>query len=532
MEKVWSTRDHLNTNEHWKLEKDGLEILKEIPEIAAMEYASLDKSDIERLKWAGIYAQRPKNGRFLVRVKLSSGAMTAEQARVIAGISRDFGADSIQITIRQCIQVHNLTQKDFPEVLRRLDAAGLTSVEGCGDVPRNILGNPLMGIDPEELFDTTDIVKEAAEALIGNPEFSNLPRKYKISISANPRDTGFARINDIAFVPAVRRRQGEVQNGFHVYVGGGLSSNPMLAEKLSFFIRPEETLSVIRAVALIFRDYGYRESRTHCRLKFLVQDWGKEKLEKTIESYTGPLLRGGREYLHRWNYGRFHGFHRQKQEGLYYAGLNVPMGHMEAADLAALADLADRYGDGTMRTTNSQCVILANIPERNLASLREEPLLEKFRPDPGYFEGYAAACTGNRYCSFAPVDSKAVLGRLIASLEASFPEMDVPFRVNVTGCVHSCAHPQLADIGFTGGKMRWKDAVTDGYAVWIGGTLGRNAHFGYQLDGRVPEERLEAFTKSVVSLYLAERKRGEDFTIFAKRIGSEPFQKLLGDAAA
>ena len=279
MEKVWSTRENLNTNELWKLEKDGLEILKEIPEIAGMNYASLEKSDIERLKWAGIYAQRPKNGRFLVRVKLSSGAMTAAQARVIAGISKDFGADSIQITIRQCIQVHNLTQKDFPEVLRRLDAAGLTSVEGCGDVPRNILGNPLMGIDPEELFDTTDIVREAAEALIGNPEFSNLPRKYKISISANPRDTGFARINDIAFVPAVRKRQGSVQNGFHVYVGGGLSSNPMLAEKLSFFIRPEETLSVIKAVAFIFRDYGYRESRTHCRLKFLVQDWGKEKLE-------------------------------------------------------------------------------------------------------------------------------------------------------------------------------------------------------------------------------------------------------------
>ena len=532
MEKVWADRENLNVNEKWKLEKDGLEILKEIPEIAATDYASLAKSDIERLKWAGIYAQRPKNGRFLVRVKLSSGEMTAAQARVIAGISRDFGADSIQITIRQCIQIHNLTQQNFPEVLRRLDAAGLTSVEGCGDVPRNILGNPLMGIDPEELFDTTDIVRKTAEALIGNPAFSNLPRKYKISISANPRDTGFARINDIAFVPAVRKRQGVTENGFHVYVGGGLSSNPMLAEKLSFFIRPEETLSVIRAVAFIFRDFGYRESRTHCRLKFLVQDWGKEKLEKTIESYTGPLLRGGREYMRRWNYGRFHGFHKQKQPSLYYAGLHVPMGHMKAADLEALANLADEYGDGTMRTTNSQCVIVANIPERSLAALKAEPLLEKFRPDPGPFEGYAAACTGNRYCSFAPVDSKAVLGRLIASLEASFPKMDVPFRINLTGCVHSCAQPQVADIGLTGGKMRWKDAVTDGYAVWIGGTLGRNAHFGYQLDGRVPEERLEGFVKAVVALYLSERKRGEDFAVFVKRTGSEAFQKLLDDAAA
>ena len=234
-----------NRNEQWKHEKDGLEILKELPALAEKDFKEIDPGDVERLKWAGIYAQRPRDGHFLVRVKLPSGQLTAAQAKVLVDLAAAYGKGEIQITIRQAVQIHNITLRDAVDILPRLKAAGLSSVEACGDVPRTILGNPLAGVDAEELLDTRPLVEEVFRFFLGNRDFSNLPRKFKISISANPHDAGFARINDLAFVPA--RREGEA--GFVAYVGGGLSAEPHLAVRLPFFIRPAEVKAVAEAVA-------------------------------------------------------------------------------------------------------------------------------------------------------------------------------------------------------------------------------------------------------------------------------------------
>lgn len=299
-----------NRNEQWKHDKDGLEIIKEIPALADKAFKDIDPGDVERLKWAGIYAQRPRDGHFLVRVKLPSGQLTAEQAEVLAALAAEYGKDEIQITIRQAVQIHNITLRDACDILPRLSAVGLSSVEACGDVPRTILGNPLAGVDAEELLDTRPIVEEVFQFFLGNRAFSNLPRKFKISISANPHDAGFARINDIAFGPA--KREGEV--GFMVYVGGGLSAEPYLAERLPFFIRPAEVKAVAIAVATIFRDDGYREKRNHCRLKYLVADLGIETVAEKVEAQTGALLRGGEEITAPWNYGRFYGVHRRSRQ--------------------------------------------------------------------------------------------------------------------------------------------------------------------------------------------------------------------------
>ena len=317
-----------NRNEQWKHDKDGLEIIKEIPALADKAFKDIDPGDVERLKWAGIYAQRPRDGHFLVRVKLPSGQLTAEQAEVLANLAAEYGKGEIQITIRQAVQIHNITLRDACDILPRLKAVGLSSVEACGDVPRTILGNPLAGVDAEELLDTRPIVEEVFQFFLGNRAFSNLPRKFKISISANPHDAGFARINDIAFVPA--KREGEV--GFAAYVGGGLSAEPYLAKRLPFFIRPEEVKAVAIAVATLFRDEGYREKRNHCRLKYLVADLGAEAVAAKVEAQTGALLRGGEEVTAPWNYGRFYGVHAQKQAGLSYVGVHVTNGHIAAED--------------------------------------------------------------------------------------------------------------------------------------------------------------------------------------------------------
>jgi ferredoxin-nitrite reductase len=224
---TWRDRTDLSKNEYWKLEKDGLEILKELDRLSTTPFEQIDVSDIERLKWAGIYCQRPKNGKFLIRIKLPSGKLNAAQGHIIADLAEQYGQSELQITIRQCIQIHNLTLNEIPDIFRALDSVGLTTVEGCGDVPRNILGNPLMGVDPEELFDTEPIVDEAVRRFVGNPDYANLPRKYKLSFSANPHDVGYAGINDLAFVPAV---YGPAHTpGFHLRIGGGLSSEPKLS---------------------------------------------------------------------------------------------------------------------------------------------------------------------------------------------------------------------------------------------------------------------------------------------------------------
>ncbi len=523
MEQVWKNRENLNKNEIAKLEKDGLAIIDELPQLAKKSFEEIAWDDVERLKWAGIYAQRPKNGLFLIRIKLPSGQLNSKQAKVIAQLAKQYGKNEIQITIRQCIQIHNITLADAIAIRKAIAEVGLTSVGGCGDVPRNILGNPLMGIDPEELFDTTDLVNEAVDFLTGNPEYSNLPRKFKLSISANPHDVGFAGINDCAFVPAVKTSHGETVDGFHVYVGGGLSRDPHLAVKLDFFVKPEETLDFIKTIITIFRDYGFREKRTHCRLKHLVDAWGKEKLQEEILKAMPDLEKGGRDYARKWTYGRFHGFHKQKQDGLYYAGLNVISGMMSADELEQVALLSEKYGDGQLRTTNSQCLLVINLPKAHLKDFAKAcPLSLK----PDYLRGYGASCTGNKYCNFAPIDTKYYLKALYDYLGERH-DFKAPFRINVTGCTHQCAHAAIADLGIVGGKMKKDGVMVDAFTLSIGGALGKEAQFGYTLKGRYSFEEVQKIADLLIADFLTHKASTESYAHYVQNKGSEYFESLI-----
>lgn len=516
-----------NRNEQWKHDKDGLEIIKEIPALADKAFKEIDPGDVERLKWAGIYAQRPRDGHFLVRVKLPSGQLTAEQAEVLAALAAEYGKGEIQITIRQAVQIHNITLRDACDILPRLKAVGLSSVEACGDVPRTILGNPLAGVDAEELLDTRPIVEEVFQFFLGNRAFSNLPRKFKISISANPHDAGFARINDLAFVPA--KREGEM--GFVAYVGGGLSAEPYLAKRLPFFIRPEEVKAVAIAVATLFRDDGYREKRNHCRLKYLVADLGIESVAEKVEAQMGALLRGGEEITAPWNYGRFYGVHAQKQAGLSYVGVHVTNGHIAAEDLKVFAALAKRYGQGRLRTTNSQNLVLLDIPEGEVDTLLQEEIFRTYPLKPGFFTGYASSCTGNAYCNFAPIETKHRLHALTAALDAAFPEVGQPLRVNLTGCFHACAQPQVADIGLTGGRARVGEETVPVYTVMVGGHLGKDAAFAAPLEGRVADANLGALLKALVQQYLDLREADEPFYATVARTGRDAWQSVVDQYA-
>lgn len=530
MERAWAKDpSKLNKFELYKLEKDGLDILEDLKRFAEQGFEAVTEDDLNLLKWAGVYAQKPKSdGYFMMRVKIPGGVMNAVQARTLAGIARDYGREVMDVTTRQAIQFHWLTVQSLPDVYRRLGNAGLTSIEACGDCPRTIVGNPLSGIDPDELLDTRPIVEEVHKFFHMNRDFSNLPRKYKISISGNMYNAGHAEINDLAFTPAIKEIDGKEIKGFHVMVGGGLSAKPHLAQKLDIFVRPEEVLKVAVGVTTIFRDYGYREKRHHARLKFLVADWGAEKFRDELLKLTGPLPTRGKDMTLGWSAGYFYGVHKQKQPGLNYVGLSVPVGRFYADEMDELARLADKYGDGSIRTCNSQNLILPNIPDDKVNELLEEKLLRRLTPFPKPFTAYAVSCTGNEYCNLALVETKERMRSIAEYLDRTI-DLDTPIRLHMIGCPNSCGQQQIADIGMQGALMKIDGKMVEAYDFAIGGTLGPDAKFNVKLKGRVPADRLAQAIAHLVAFFKENKTDGESFHEFVKRVGVPAFQAKLDE---
>ncbi len=524
-------KSKLNKVELLKLERDGLDIIAKIRENAHLGYDAFSEDDKSFFKWAGVYEQKPKDGHLMMRVRIPSGILTSEQARELAAISRDYGRNLLDVTTRQAVQFHWLMVENLPDIFDRLERVGLFSYQACGDVPRTIVGNPLAGIDPHELMDTTPIVRELERFFLLNRDFSNLPRKYKMSISANIYNTGHAEINDLAFTPASKEIDGEEVIGFHVWVGGGLSAKPHLARQLDIFVRPEEVVKVAAGVTAIFRDFGYREKRHHARLKFLVADWGAEKFKDVLLERIGPLPSRGVDRTVGWNAGYFTGVHKQKQPGLNYVGLLLPVGRLNADEFAELARLADTYGNGSLRTCNSQNVIIPNVPDEKLDDLLKEPLLTRLTPFPRTFIGHAVSCTGNEFCNLAIVETKKRMLSIANWLDENI-ELDTPVRIHVNGCPNSCGQQQIADIGLQGALVKTESGMIDAFDLHVGGSLGPDAAFNQKLKGRVPGDRVAPVIGSLIEFYKAERQPGERFHQFVRRVGVETFQARLDEILA
>lgn len=529
-EKIWANNPKLNKMELQKLEKDGLKIFDDIAYHAQHGFDSIPIENWDLFKWAGMYLQKPKEaGYFMMRVVIPSGIVTNEQAVAMANIAKDFGRDLYDITTRQCIQFHWLTIEKIPEIHRRLAEVGMTTAGACGDITRNIVGNPLAGIDPNELFDTRPIVKEVYEFFRFNEDFSNLPRKYKISISANINNASNSEINCIAFVPAVKEINGEIVKGFHVKVGGGLSSVPMLAQKLDIFVTPERTKEVAVAVTTIYRDYGDREKRHRNRMKFLVADWGVEKLKEKLIELTGPLPESGEDVNAEWNAGYFYGIHKQKQEGLNYVGINIPIGRISPDDVIELARVSKKYGNGEIRHCNSQNVIIPNIPDKNIEELINEPIFEKFPINPSKFIGYAVSCTGSELCNLALVETKALMKKIAHYLDEEIT-LDVPVRIHMVGCPNSCGQRPIAEIGLQGIKMKNKDKqMVEAFEIYVGGTLNNGGKFNDKLKGKVEAGQLPEVLKELILYFKETKSLGETFFHYVERVGTTPLNDKLSE---
>ncbi|HBV85641.1 MAG TPA: ferredoxin--nitrite reductase [Desulfosporosinus sp.] len=528
MNQFWvKNYEELNDFEKVKLVNDGLDIVKKIPEYKKSGFKAINTNERTLLKWAGVNVQKPREaGYFLMRVKIPSGVINSEQARVLANIAKDYGRERLDLTTRQAVQFHWLTIETIPIVMDILNKVQLQTIGAEGDCPRTVTGNPLAGIDPNETIDTRGIVQEVTEYFQGNREFSNLPRKFKLSISANMYNAGHAQINDLAFTPAMKNYGTREIYGFHVYVGGGLSAKPHIAQKLNLFVHPHEVLKVSIAVATLFRDHGYRKNRRHARLKFLVADWGREKFETELLMLTGPLETEGIDLTRGWNAGYYYGVHAQKQPLLSYVGLSVPLGRLTPEDLIEIAECADRYGDGSLRVCPTKNLVLANIPTEKIEALLEEKVIKRFSPNPQPFVGYTVSCSGKEFCNLALVETKAFALKLSQTL-AEKVEVDTPLRIHVTGCPNSCGHLQIADIGLKGTLGKLNGQTVEKFELSIGGSLGINAGFATALQGAIPAEMVEEVLECFIRFYKNSRFPQESFYDFVSRFGIGTFQNLL-----
>ncbi|SDO53605.1 nitrite/sulfite reductase [Actinacidiphila guanduensis] len=529
----------LNANEQSKKDDDGLNVRTRIETIYAHRgFDSIDGADLRgRMRWWGLYTQRRPGidgGRtavlepeelddryFMMRVRIDGGRLTAAQLRTIGEVSQEFARGTADLTDRQNIQYHWIRIEDVPEIWRRLEGVGLSTTEACGDVPRVILGSPVAGIAEDEIIDGTWAVEEIHERYIGSKEFSNLPRKFKTAISGSPLLDVVHEINDIAFVGV---RHPEHGPGFDLWVGGGLSTNPRLGERLGAWVPLAEVPEVWAGVVGIFRDYGYRRLRHRARLKFLMADWGPARFRQVLEEeyLRRPLLDGPAPEQPAQVWRDHIGVHRQR-DGRYYVGFASRVGRIDGATLTKVAELAAAHGSDRLRTTTDQKMLILDVEQDRLDSLTSGLEALGLQVRPSSFRRGTMACTGIEFCKLAIVETKARGAALIDELERRLPDFDEPIGININGCPNSCARIQTADIGLKGQLVTDANGEqVEGFQVHLGGGLGLDPGFGRKVRGlKVTAAELPDYVERVLRRFQAERAEGERFAQWAARAPEE-----------
>ncbi|WP_263730427.1 nitrite/sulfite reductase [Cellulomonas sp. SG140] len=544
-------REPLNGNEAMKAQDNGLNVRERIEQVYAQQgFDSIADDDLHgRFRWWGLYTQRKPGidgGRtatlepqeledryFMLRVRVDGGALTTEQLRTVGGISTEFARGTADITDRHNIQLHWVQIEDVPEIWRRLEAVGLSTTEACGDVPRVILGSPVAGIAADEIIDPTWAINEIARRYIGDPELSNLPRKYKTALTGHPSQDVVHEINDVAFVGVVHPELGP---GFDLWVGGGLSVAPRLGERLGAFVSEERVPEVWLAVTRLFRDYGYRRLRNRARLKFLLADWGAERFRQVLQDeFLGYALPDGPPAPPPTRSGDHVGVHEQK-DGRFYVGAAPYVGRVSGPSLVAIADLAESVGSTRLRLTPYQKLLVLDVPAEHVGTVVDGLRANGLEAEPSPFRRSTIACTGIEFCKLAIVETKAAAVRVVDSLEERLGDLDAltPIALHINGCPNSCARIQTADIGLKGQLVQGENGEqVPGYQVHLGGGLAsadrEEPGLGRTVRGlKVTVDGVADYVERVVRRYVADRAEGPDrpetFAEWAHRADEEALQ--------
>jgi sulfite reductase beta subunit-like hemoprotein len=511
-----------NSVERLKRELFPTELWGQWRRLTDTSYEKLPEEDIVRLQWYGLYHDKPKVGTFMMRVKIPGGILTPTGLRAVGEISSEYGRDQGELTTRQNIQLHYITLQRFPEVFEKLKAAGLTTLGGCGDVVRNITGCPVGGVNREEHFDVTGLLEEAARFFYGNREYSDLPRKHKITISACHYQCNAPEINCVALVGFIK----DGVPGFAVRVGGGQSSTPRLSRHLGVFVRPPEAMELLRAILDVWRSTTeYRISRVKARLKFMIDDYGPDEFRKLVEKRLGRELEPLAELPLPDRDGDHMGVNEQPQTGLHYVGFPVYLGTMSGSQMRQVADLAESYG-GDIRLTRRQNFILTGIPRDRLDDVIGKVGEIGFPLDVNGLYASSIGCIGDPHCNYAVTPTKTKLATVIERLVADFGDAVAGLKVNLDGCPHACAQHWTGDIGLQGTTGRGPSGEPlEAFDIILRGGLGKDAAIGKPVLRRVPSAIVEDCVSRLVAGYLERRLPDETFARFCVRT---PDAELIG----
>ena len=518
----------MNKIEVLKAEKDGLDIKESIARYAELGWEAISEEDIQRLKWYGVFLRNPTPGFFMVRVRIPGGRTTTEQIRTLAHLAKTFGNGLLDLTTRQQFQLRQLRIAHVPEAFLQMEEAGLTSLQTGMDNVRNIMTCPVAGLTTQEQFDATDLVGRLTQEFTGNRAYSNLPRKFNMAITGCPDNCLHLETQDLALVPATVEGHDGSSTGFNILAGGKLGSGGYrIATPLDVFVTPMEVVAVAGAILRVFRDYGCRGSRTTARLAFLLDEWDEERFRQEVQREVGwELARAGID-ARKMSVNEHMGIYRQKEAGVNYIGLKIPVGRIHADDLEGIAALAETYGTGEIRLAANQAMIIPNVKDRVLGDLTDESLLKRFLYNPTPVQKGLVSCVGNDYCNLAVIETKSRAVETAKRVEAMIGTDMKPITMHWSGCPAACGNHLVADVGLLGKKIKIQGEVVEAVDVFVGGRSGPNPKPAIKLLEDVPCDTLPEVLSGILPYHSREKmhrtkaKRIQKKTVHRKAVELE-----------
>jgi sulfite reductase (ferredoxin) len=535
--------------ERLKREKNPWECLDEIREFARGGHSTIPPEWLGfYFKWWGVYTQGDgagvtggKGGEglavpyLMVRIRIPNGLLLSHQVRTIADLAAKYARGLIDITVRQNVQLHWIRIEDLPNLLEGLWRAGLTTIGACGDVTRTVTGCPLAGVDAEEAFDPSPIAVKLDHYFAGNSDLVDLPRKFKISVNSCKAWCSYPEINDIGLTGLLRKRNGYDERGFSIRVGGGLSNQPHLAQRLDAFVGWNQVIPVTKAIAEIFRDADVlRQSREQARLKFLFlkHGWNAETFLSELNRRLGYRLDSAVEETLPTDIYRDHtGIHPQKQPGYFYVGASVLRGRLNSEQFHAVAELSERFAGGEVRTTVMQNLLIINVRAQNTEALRRELENLGLQPEVSPFWRGTVACTGTEFCKLAITETKDFARWVVEELEGRVPGFDQPLKLNITGCPNSCGQHWIADLGLEGKKIKVDGQFADAYYFCVGGSVGRVQSIARPVGYRCLAAEVPESIARLLARYTEERNSGESLQQFLARRSNDEIRGFLAGGA-